>query len=76
MNSGLRAAQFIVDFYIIFEFLYRSIEVLNDVSAGGQPVETRLVFKTSKVCLCPSGYKRVREDLARVKVGSPKGRTI
>ena len=66
-----------MDIYSIFEFLYSSIEDLNDVSSGEQPLETRLVFKTSLKCvsaLC--GYKRVREDLARVKVGSPKGRTI
>ena len=64
------------DIYSIFEFLYSSIEDRSDVSAGGQPLEIRLVFKTSKVCLRPCGYKHVREDLARVKVGSPKGRTI
>ena len=45
---GLRAGP--VNIYSIFEFLY-SVEDLNDVSAGEQPLETRLVFKTFLKCV-------------------------
>ena len=42
-DCGLRTGPVTV---IIFEFLVSSIEDLNVVSAGEQPLESRLVFKT------------------------------
>ena len=47
LNSGLRAAQFIVNFYIIFEFLFNCIEVLNVVSAGSNLQEPKVSLRLS-----------------------------
>ena len=52
VDCGLRTGP-VTDIYSIFEFLYSSIEDRSNVSAGGQPQETKVSHRLLIVRLRP-----------------------